>query len=400
MSNGELSYAVEFARRLPPERFQALFLVTGSGERYVKAYGLEAMALTQTHPEENRLLVDRLIGAYQPDLLVLADVYTAEYSEVWSGINCEYLREYGIPLASFDEYEWGSTGYVVDFYGNARRKFPQLIETCDYLIRPCPLNRIKPVASHIGLTSLFGPEALQIEANSLPDNRTEKVIFTVNSSWEYINVSNNPSLDGLMRWVPRLLAYYLAETGLPLNVVHVGPRPWDLAGITSPLLRYEHHRSLPAPDYNALITEADLFLTTNVVSFTLSKRVFVGAPSIVFHNLRRIPPEVVAKRGANYPPWFNQFIDEVGELYPFRMFPWGWPNFLQPVLSENPYLECFESVPVLDKAAAVAAIATLLTDRSAVAGMRERQAAYAAQTLKLPTPEAILHEWGALIKRG
>jgi hypothetical protein len=142
LSRGDVSIAADVARQLPRSRFKVAFIATAEVVPQLRDLGLPAIALDGGTPEVNLSIMDRVVSDFRPDTLVAADAFTLNYSVIWSGLNVRIARQrYSVPLASFDQYDWRAADYVVDFYGYRRQRFPRLLESCDLLIRNCPLSR-------------------------------------------------------------------------------------------------------------------------------------------------------------------------------------------------------------------------------------------------------------------
>ena len=66
------------------------------------------------------------------------------------------------------------------------------------------------------------------------------------------------------------------------------------------------------------------------------------------------------------------------------MYPWGWHHFLTPVLSDNPYLDCFLSAGIFRRRRVLAAMTQLLDDAATRDGLAERQAVLLKRLDELP----------------
>jgi hypothetical protein len=63
-------------------------------------------------------------------------------------------------------------------------------------------------------------------AEALSINLDRKVIFTVNSSWEYVDVSNSVSTKAMIEQMPKIIHGNISLVGEPVTLIHVGPRQW------------------------------------------------------------------------------------------------------------------------------------------------------------------------------
>jgi hypothetical protein len=208
-------------------------------------------------------------------------------------------------------------------------------------------------------------------------------VFTVNSSWEYVNVSAKPEMARLIEWMPRISAELFASVAKPVTVVHVGPRPWRPPPTST--LDYRHFASLPPDVYQSTVHHANLFYGTNATSITLSNAVAAGTPSVLLQNPRLIDFARLGSVLPRMPGWYQEMAAEVGRCSPFRVFPWGWARFLETVLhADNPYLTTFAQVPAFVPARTVAALNGLLFDPDVASAQRRHQRAYFGRLDGLP----------------
>ena len=140
LSNGEMTIATSCLGDLDPDRFEVRYLSHTKGADYLTRLGATATGLDGCDPVANRRAVGDLIAAFRPHLLLCADVYTLDYGPTWSGVDFAWLRRQGLPVATFDEYDWEDGEFIWDTMGSASRVNPDLVRGCDLLIRPCPLS--------------------------------------------------------------------------------------------------------------------------------------------------------------------------------------------------------------------------------------------------------------------
>jgi hypothetical protein len=394
LSNGEMTIAGSCLSDLDPTCFEVLFVSHANGADYLRTLGAAAAGLDGCDVVQNRAAVRRLVEGFRPDLLLCADVYTLDYGSVWSGVDFAWLRTLGLPIATFDEYDWEDGDFTWDTEGGSSRVNPDLIRGCDLLIRPCPLSDPdKPPASSRPAAEVLhcrliprhtSPPLSRSDWRAALDlHDTDTVVFTVNSSWEYVNVSAKPEMARLIEWMPRISAELFASVSKPVTVVHVGPRPWHPPA-ASPL-DYRHFASLPTEVYQATIQYANLFYGTNATSITLSNAVAAGTPSVLLHNPRLIDFHRLGNVLPHMPRWYQEMAAEVGRCSPFQVFPWGWARFLKTVLhAGNPYLTTFAQAPAFVPARTSATLNGLLFDPDVAAAQRLRQRAYFDRLDRLP----------------
>jgi hypothetical protein len=71
-------------------------------------------------------------------------------------------------------------------------------------------------------------------------------------------------------------------------------------------------------------------------------------------------------------------------LHPFRMWPMGAHDFLEPLLRTNPYTDAFVSAELLDADAVVTALETTLHDAPTRQRLAEARTGYQATVATLP----------------
>lgn len=382
LSNGDLSIAADFARQLPPDRFQVGFVTAAGTAGYVRGFGLTVHPLDAETPERNRELFERLMTEFRPDLLVAADAFTLDYSTGWSGLSMGLLRErYDVALASFDQYDYPAADYVVDFYTGHRTRFPRIFEACDLVIRNSPLNRPVPGDPGIAVARMVcgGSSPLRV---TRPRRADVPTVFLANSRWEQVNVVRAPEMAELIRVMPRILHSHLAALRRPLRVVHVGPVRWEFP--IADQIDYQHIGRLTPAEFHTQLTDADLFLTGNAVSVTLTQAVLAGVPSLLLQNYKTLDVAGLIRSGSA-PAWLVAAASDLTVAYPYRVYPWGWYEFLAPVLSDNPYVDCFLTVGVFERRRVLAAINELLDDATLRSRLRDRQAELLHRLDRLPS---------------
>ncbi|GGM20785.1 hypothetical protein GCM10011608_01750 [Micromonospora sonchi] len=384
LSNGDLSIAADFARQLPPDRFEVGFVTAAGTAAYVRGFGLTAYPLDAPTPERNRERFDELVTHFRPDLFVAADAFTLDYSTGWSGLSMGLLRErYDVALGSFDQYDYPAAGYVVDFYTGHRTRFPRVLDTCDLVIRNSPLNRPASGDAGIAVTRMIcgGTSPLPVSRS----RRTEPpTIFLANSRWEQVNVVRAPEMAELIRAMPRIIHSHLAALRRPLRVVHVGPVRWEFP--IAEQIDYQHVGRMTPAEFHGQLTGADLFLTGNAVSVTLTQAVLAGVPSLLLQNYKTLDTAGLIRSGSA-PTWLAEAAADLTVAFPYRVYPWGWYEFLAPVLSDNPYVDCFLTAGVFERRRVLQAFNELLDDSSVRTRLRDRQAALLHQLDRLPSAE-------------
>jgi hypothetical protein len=391
LSKGDASLAADLARGLPRSRsrFRVGFVAAAEAVPQLHDLGMPALPLTGATPADNLAALDRIVRGFRPDCLVAADAFALHQSRDWSGLTVGLLRErYGRPVGSFDRLGWQAAGYTADFYGGDRVRLPRLLDECDLLIRTGPPHPPEPGPPGVAVTTLHpgglrdgGLRESGAGADRLADGDGRPVVFLVNSPWEHRNPRRSLPAAQLIDALPRIVHSHLAALGRPLQVVHVGPRRWRFP--VADQVEYRHFHRLPYPMFHAWLTRADLFLTTNALSATLARAVLAGVPALVLQNHRELGRDAI-------PGWLAAAAPLLRTAYPFRVAPLGWYDLLTPLLSDNPYRDCFATAGIFDRPEVLRRLRELLDDQSARSALRQRQHDYRDRLAGLTPPAEAL----------
>ena len=384
LSRGDAIVAADLARALPRARFHVGFVAAPEALTQLHDLGMPTLPLTGATPADNLAIVDRIVRGFRPDCLVAADAFALHQSRGWSGLTVEVLRErYSLPVASFDRLGWQAAGYTADFYGGDLVRFPRLLDHCDVLIRTSPPHPAEPGPPGVAVAALHlgslrdgdsrAPGAADQGVRCVTDDRPK--VFLVNSPWEYRNPARSLPVAQLADALPKVIHSHLAALGLPLRVVHVGPRQWRFP--LADQIDYKHFSRLPYPMFHERLASADLFLTTNVLSVTLAQAVLAGIPAMVLHSHRKTGPRDI-------PGWVAAAAPLLRAAYPFRVAPLGWHDLLEPLLAGNPYQDCFATAEIFDRPAVLRGLAELLDDGPARSELRQRQQDYHERLAGMP----------------
>jgi len=384
LSRGDAVVAADLARALPRSRFQVGFAAGPEAVAHLHDLGMPTLPLDDAAPGDNLGILDRIVRGFKPDCLIAADAFAVHQSREWTGLTIETLRErYGRPVAGIDRLGWQATDYTADFYGGERVRLPRLLDGCDAVIRTSPPHPPEPGPPGVAVAALH-PGGLRDGGRRAPGvadagdhSRAANgpTVFLVNSPWEYRNRARSLPVAQLVDALPRVMHSHLAALGRPLEVLHVGPRPWRFA--TADQIEYRYFSRLPYPMFHERLASADLFLTTNVLSATLAQAVLAGVPALVLHNHEQIGRHEL-------PDWTAAAAPLLRAAHPFHVAPLGWHDLLEPLLSGNPYRDCFAAAGLFDRPAVLRALAGLLDDQLTRAELQQRQQDYSGRLAQLP----------------
>lgn len=381
LSSGEASI-VSSCFGMKDERIQLHAVVSGLCASYFSQICGSILRLDETADRlANLLAFNNFIVDIDPDLFVCADLSTMNYSSNWSGIDIDQLKYYKVKIAGMDQYSRSEQVPIWDWLDIQ----PSYVEknnpaNCDLLIRPVPLNQHQADFLNILHCPLF-PEIRDLNRidSGLEKNfeRQVKRIFIANSYWEYNE--HSPRLTerviALRNWMPELIYQYVALTGLQVEIIHVGPRKWQRSEFT-PGVSYRHYASLDSSAYQNFLKNSDVMITTNVTSITMSSALRYGTPCILLYNPKPINFKKLDAILPKLPSWYASMARDVESVGAFRMFPWGWNQFLKNVVEDNAYINLIFQAPIFEPNKCAEIIRNVLTDVDMVGKFRERSANY------------------------
>lgn len=377
---GETVIGMSLARQLQPAGVESRFIIAPVSEQLLARSGF---GYTQIEPRMGglaRLLIDDEVSQFRPDAIVLADYYT--FSGVFANrfrMPPWFIDEYQLPILPIDIWEWENTSFAVDMFDEDRPTDKRLLEM-DAWLRPVPL-------AHPEVCGRGHPFRLWA-GSELVSRRTKDHLFTTFglgprdrlmlltvAPWQQLPEERYLSSIGtqVLRGVPRLLAHYLQQLPESTHFMLVGDTPEELAAL--PADRTHALPSCSPARFASLLGAADLVLSLNVGATTLGRAVTSGIPSIALTNRYAVPDETAARqveeRLGGFSDTVRDWLAGMLPLHKFRMWPLGFHDFLEPILTANPYTEAFATLELLDEPAVVSGIEQALYDP----GTRERMAA-------------------------
>ncbi len=394
---GESVMALAFARSLPKELYNPCFIVSPLNAVLLDHQQLKAIQLLDNAHKINRLLVEDFLEKYPPELIILCDFLTFDFSQMNFGITLKFLRSYNKPIISLDSYEWESGDFVLDFFSGLTKQLPRTLLLLDGAIRPCPLN--KPTATteraicysflhQINDCDLGEVAALRREIGI---GEEDFVIFSATAVWQAFRPKQKYG-GPFGHIITDLLTDYIAKLGTKLHWIRVGPERNRSTQVIGDITEH-NFPSLPEKEFDQLLAAADILITNNVASTTLAKCISYGRSALLLYNsIQANTPDDLAK----YPQvQINsstlKLIENSYPIQPFRMFPLGWYNFLSPIMKDNPYLETFYGAEILDEEKVLSIL------RQAKAGKNSHFATqrkdYQQQLATLPSPAACLEHF-------
>lgn len=398
LSSGELTIAHSFSSRLPKHEYDVLYLSVEKHKKYLDDRCVQNIVLSEKDDRYiNRLKIDQIIKDFDPDYFVISDVFTMEYAQGWTGLCFNSLKsEYKGKIIGLDEYEYLTAGYSIDYYGALLKKLPALLEDCDYIIRNCPLNTKREFNEKIKDFKLFENSIQLTELKKisvreeLGIKEDEKLIFITSSFWETLNVYRVPTLSMVIKWLPKMIQNYINGLNKKVTVVHVGFNKWDLEEGSN--IRYKHFEYLSPEKFDDYLLSSNLYITTNIVSITLSKAVFAKIPCLVFQNHKLINFEKLKEKVLKMPKWYQQMASDIKIAYPFRASVFGWDNFLKSILDNNYYLNTFVQASIYKMSDVEEKLEKCLYDETFIKEMNEYQEKYIEHISSYPSPNDVMKD--------
>lgn len=396
LSSGELTIGYEFGTRLDRAKYDVKFLVNSKFKPYLENKGEFFLSLEiEDGAKKNKQIVNEYIENEGFEYIIISDVYTVEYSRLWSGVGMNMLKEFHIPILAIDEYEYLSTSCTPDYYGGKFEMLPHLLNECDYIIRNCPLNnekypdskRIKYFSLYDKISSLEEKNKKEIRAR-LGIGMEEKVIFLTSSSWESINFSKTPYLGNFIKNFPKIIYNYIKDLNTKITVIHVGPGRWTVDNN----IKYMNFIYCSPEDFDAYLFASDLFITTNIVSVTLTKAIYGNVPSIVLQNYKLINFDKLEHVLVKRPAWYQEVAREIGYIYPFRAGFFGWYHLLEKVLENNDYTETFGVAQLFNYKDVLEKLNAYLFNKEKISQLIVKQNEYIEKLGQLKNPTVIMDE--------
>lgn len=400
---GELNIATEFASRMTGTGFRPLFLIPPTHRDLLAATGLPYQVLIPGAGKINRIQLHDIALVHRPAAVVLADFLNYDFCDRHYGLTRADLDVFDCPVGTFDNFSWGRPGSFLDVYGfKAAYQDEIATDGLTFRLRPCPLNNplpggddtaypyplLDPAVAAIGTGE--ADEARHVRAElGVPDGRP--LVLLTGATWQRMHVAY-PMVTAFVAactaMVERLLRGLLEHAA----VVSVGSA---LVFGDDPPPGFHATGPLPPERFRRLATAADLHISNNLSSVTLHRLALAGVASVaLFSSLTKDGDELGSLSGAPVPlsPFAADVIGGVQHLYPFRMFPVGWFQFLRSLVDGNPFTEVVRHVELFDEAGALETIGSLLHP-----GARRDRLAAARQSYL--DALACLPDVGSILKR-
>lgn len=365
---GETVLGIRIARRLVARGDRVVFL---THPQMSKAFFKEPFEVELTQGEQGVALeqrIHRLIAHTRPQAIVLADLLMTVTALLRQQAPTA-LASTGLPVIGIDTWHLRELGGHLDMTPTEHvRLSPHLVHFPRRLV---PVPFVHPDVPFAATVLPEGQPFSGVQRRAVRDALGlphGPLIAMATAGWQHRSYPE-PAMTRFQQIYPRILARILAPLNVP--VVHVGPRPLDLPGVT-----VFHRDQLPAPVFEDLIGCSDLLLSTNAASATNATAAVRWVPVMTFVHTG--PPDELL-------PW------------PFHAWPVGWARSMGILLKDNPWSDVLNRREITDLESMEAAIEGALPDGWSRDGLLDRAGTVLDRYREVATPEQVLdaHVHGA-----
>jgi len=369
---GETLIGLTLARDLAGMGMPVRFVIDTMSVSLLRAAQFPYVALDAQMGPLAALLVDQEVANFRPDVIVLSDYFT--YCGVFAkrfGLDPWFIDRYGVPIVPIDIWEWNHTRFAVDVFCEKHISVSERILTMDAYLRPVPLchptsngdSKAFPFALQRGRPRA-GTRRRDHLRRVLGLSRTDTLLLMTLARWQTLDYDDeNGNL--MARETPGLLRAYLNQLPASVQILTVGERLY--LDTTVEATRVHHFPSCDPSRFAMLLEASDAFLGLNVAATTMTQAVYCGLPSVVLVNSRRTalakprPPSKRPRAHASTKEYVTWLEDHV-PLYPFRLWPLGFYEFMAPMLEANSYCSTFLQVELFDSSAVARQLEAVLFD--------------------------------------
>ncbi|WP_432994608.1 DUF6365 family protein [Dactylosporangium sp. CA-233914] len=394
---GELAIATEFARRMDGTGFKPLFLIPPTHRRLIAEAGLEHQVMVPGAGKINRIQLADIQHVHRPALVVLADFMNFDFCDRHYGLSRSDLQVFECPIGTFDDFSWGREGAWLDTYGfKAKYEGDITLDGLSFRLRPCPLNNpldevdpdVHPYPLLADMADVPTTERAAVRRD-LGLHRDRPVVLVTGATWQRMHAAY-PRVTAFVEASHRMLEELLLRLLDHADVLAVGPQLVFHDRVPD---GFHPLGPLPPERFRRLIQAVDLHISNNIVSVSLHRLALGGIPSVALMNslhkrsgkLRwELPDPPVLSESA------QRVVERVDYLYPCRMFPVGWFQFLRSLLDGNPFSDMVAQAEMFDEEAALATIVPMLTDGPQRDRLAEARETYLTALRKLPEVDTVL----------
>src|ERR1043166_4322363 len=278
------------------------------------------------------------------------------------------LYRLGVPLLLFDPFEIGFRTKVPR--ANRSFEFPEIPPKV-WRLRYMSRSSNEPNARHFCTQGVFA-RALEASREDVlrkwgaaPAKRT--VIFPVSEN-RFKSI-----MDSYPRYYLHLARLFSLKRFADVQFITVSPRPVPGLRHVGNVLHVPH---LPFSDFLELVAASELYLSDSLISCMVN----------AFHLALPVMLLVNTEKSAPLAP--GTFLD--GRFFPYKIFPYGFTEVSDELVSRFEIKGCFVETEVLDIDDFSSKLERLLFNETAYREVSDRCRAWKQARLSLPSPRAIL----------
>lgn len=335
------------------------------------------------------LLLQAQVKKIKPDSIILSDYFTTALSLERGRINPDIFRELECLTVAIDTWDIGQTGTKMDFVGNRAREFKDWTYLLDCLITPVPIAQPGNSGNYYSCLPkpIFVPKKVRRHIKrDLGIGEDQSIILFCSAEWQH-TIFKTDEANQLRDRLPHLVAYYFKKLGSRVLLVHVGPRPFNL-GLGD---QYKWIPPLSPEQFDLLLSAADILLSANVSSTTISKALVSGIPIATLVNSFFAEDIQVRMSTKVMNPELLKWLHEPKSLHPFFLWPIGYYSFLTPIFKNNPYTESTIMLEISDEEIVMNTLNDLLVNPLYRQQVLEKQSAYVRLVQNLPSAAEALY---------
>ncbi len=317
---GELTIALQFAKSLSKDN-EIVFMVPRNQERIVKDSGFRDIGLYFQLPSINRALLLDAARTFSPDFVILSDYLNYSFCFKHYGLKLEDLDCFSGRIGAFDLYDIGKQDRTMDTYGFNNKRVIFDHDRVTFRLLPCPIlspeiNLPSEDAYAVALNAKLHIRTKEEQHNAkekLGFSPGKKLILTTSAVWQ----ETYKAYDNVVEFV-RCSEEAYQEIIAPFvntnDVVCIGHNISKQEGVT-------YLDSLPPEVFRSYCEAADLFISRNMISTSFANIIMSGVKGLLLQSSRR----------------------DSKTIYPCRMHPVGWYDFLEPIVKDNAYMDLFDT---------------------------------------------------------
>jgi hypothetical protein len=399
---GELLIALNFAKKIQTGGYDPYFVIPPSHEKIVKSSNIPYTILIPKAGRVNRILLEDIENKYHPTYIILSDFINYYFCEKHYGLGIDDLKVFKGKIGTFDNFDWALTKRKMDTYGFEAKTVAEVdIHRFGFRLAPCPIvnplfatNNQEKNKFYYPLLEEFLPynkinQRRYRQELNLPFNK--QIILVTMATWQQTH-KLYPHVISFVEAANKIYREILMSIAQDSVILYVGPSGFfDENNLPSNLMIL---KQLPPEVFEKYAMASDLFLTQNITSTTLAKLALSGIPAVMIKNSLYFTSQTKVDVTFPFRPTepMKELLSQLDICYPYRMYPVGWYTFLEPVITNNPYMDVILEVELFDQVGAVNTIKDIMASEKAKDNFKNSALNYREILNRLDTPVQILDE--------